>query len=302
MLTTPSVLCPIDFSEASRGALRYAAAIAEHFYVDLTVLTVDDPFMVDATAAAMDEHWLEQQTQAALETFVHDTFASRRPELPAIRTRIATGRPAAEILRVADDTHADVIVMGTHGTSGVRKMMFGSVTERVLRETHLPVVVTPATDPGPESLEAWKKTLTTVLVPVDLSAWTTQQVAVGRGLAEALGTDIVLLHVLDDADEEHRLHAHQTLDAMIHTLPAALRPAMTLGTGDAAPEIARVARQRNAGVIVMGLHASPGIRHRVGAVTYALLCQTPALVLAWPPARMAGTTLASRKASEVVVI
>jgi universal stress protein A len=285
MATTPSVLCPIDFSEASRGALRYAAALAEHFFARLIVLTVEDPFLTEAAAAAIDEHWLEQQTRAGLTTFVEDTFRTRPPNVAELKTEIAIGRPAAEILRIAADAHADVIVMSTHGTSGVRKMVFGSVTEHVLRDTQVPVVVTPATDPGPASLEDWRRSLKTVLVPVDLSAWSPQQVAVARGLAEALGTEIVFAHVLADDHPDRRLQAHQQLDAIIRGVPASLRPAMTMGIGDAATEIARIARQRHANVIVMGLHTSPGIRHRMGRVTYALLCQTPTLVLAWPPAR-----------------
>jgi nucleotide-binding universal stress UspA family protein len=211
----------------------------------------------------------------------------------------AIGRPAAEILRLAADTHADVIVMSTHGATGVRKMMFGSVTEHVLRETPIPVLVTPASDPGPASLDEWKQTLHTVLVPVDLSAWTPQQVAVARGLAEALETEIVIAHVLPDGDPDERLAAHRQLNAIIHGIPATLRPSMTIAVGDAAREIAHIASTRNADVIVMGLHTAPGIRHRMGRVTYQLLCQAPTLVLAWPPARTHSGLTAERKASYV---
>ena len=51
-MTGPSVLCPVDFSEPSRAALVYAAAIADHFAVRLTVLAVDDPLLAEATANA----------------------------------------------------------------------------------------------------------------------------------------------------------------------------------------------------------------------------------------------------------
>jgi nucleotide-binding universal stress UspA family protein len=264
-MTRPSVLCPVDFSDASRGALRYAAALAAHFYANLIVLTVNDPEINDVAV------------------FVDKTFGATRPLVPEIRLETASGLPAVEILRLANETHADVIVMSTHGAHGVRTML-GSVAERVLRDTRVPVVVTPAADPGPRSLEEWKESLKRILIPVDLSAWTPQQVAIGRGLAEALGTELIFLHVLEEADADRRLAAHAELNRIIHDTAPALRPAMTLAVGDPASQIARVARARAADLIVMGLHTSGDARPSMGHVTYSVLCQSPALVIAWPPA------------------
>jgi nucleotide-binding universal stress UspA family protein len=301
MFDRPLVLCPTDFSQPSRGALRYAGALAEHFYADLMVLAVDDPFLTAAAAAAMDQHFLERQTRAALTAFVNETFAIRRPQVPAVREHMVTGRPADEILRCADAFKADVIVMSTHGASGLQKTVFGSVTERVLRHTFLPVLVTPAADAGPESLEAWRAHIHRVLVPVDFSDWTPQQVAIASGLAEALGSQVLFAHVMPERGGPSRLDVHQKLDAMIHSAPVRLRPAMTIGRGDAAAEIARIARDRQADLIVMGLHSSSTRRQHMGHITYALLCETPSLVLAWPPARP-GTTLVTKRAKDVVIV
>jgi nucleotide-binding universal stress UspA family protein len=296
MSVPPSVLCPVDFSDASRGALRYAVALAEHFYAGVTVLTVDDPFLADAAAAALGPAWMNQQTQQSLEKFVQDAFPTRKPRLHGLRLVVETGQPAAEILRVAREAQTDVIVMSTHGVSGVRKMMFGSVTERVLRDTVIPVIVTPAADAGPDSLEEWRAGLKAVLVPVDLSAWTPRQVGIARGLAEALDTRLVFAHVLEPfpghldervaahADMTRRAHVHVALCELIESIPARLRPAMTIGLGDPATELTRIAHQFSAGVIVMGLHSAPERGHRMGTVTYRLLCQAPTVVLAWPPA------------------
>jgi nucleotide-binding universal stress UspA family protein len=287
----------VDFSDASRGALRYAAALAEHFYADLTVLTVDDPFLADAAEAALGAKWLEQQTRQALEKFVEDGFPTRNPQLRHRRLVVETGQPAAVILRVAGETEADAIVMSTHGMSGVRKMMFGSVTERVLRDTRVPVIVTPATNPGPASLEEWKNGLEAILVPVDLSPWTNQQVQIAQGLADALDTRLIFAHVLEPlrsppggeriaahADAARRAHAHRRLSELIESVPARLRPTMTIGAGDPAAELTRMAIEFAAGAIVMGLHSAPERGRRMGTVTYRLLCQTPVLVIAWPPA------------------
>jgi nucleotide-binding universal stress UspA family protein len=297
MSNPPSVLCPVDFSNASRGALRYAAALAEHFYAGIIVLTVDDRFLTDAAATALGEGWMNVQTRQALDKFVDDAFPAGRPKLPEWRLTVATGEPAAEILRVAREASPDAIIMSTHGVSGMRKMMFGSVTERVLRDTAIPVIVTPAADPGPDSLEQWREGLQAILVPVDLSPWTPQQVRIAQGVAEAFDTRLIVAHVLEPlharlgneriaahADAERRALAHQRLSELIASLPARLRPAMTIGVGNPATELARIAREFSAGAIVMGLHSAPEIGRRMGTVTYRLLCQAPVLVIAWPPA------------------
>jgi nucleotide-binding universal stress UspA family protein len=258
------VLCPVDFSDASRGALRYAAAIAEHFYAVLTVLSVNDSAVND------------------LAVFVDSTFSKRRPLVEELQLETANGLPPVEILRVANERQADVIVMSTHGLHGPRTML-GSVTERVLRETAVPVIVTPATDAGPSSVEEWTRSLRRVLVPVDLSPWTPQQVAIGRGIAEALDLELLFLHVLGDTDCDRRLAAHAQLDHLIHETPASLRPALTLAVGEPAAQIARVAKERAVDLIVMALHTSTDPRKGMGHVTYGVLCSTPTLVVACPP-------------------
>jgi nucleotide-binding universal stress UspA family protein len=296
MISRPSVLCPVDFSEASRGALRYAAAVCQHFYAELTIVTVDDPLLTDAAAAAMGPSWLPAQTRQDLEQFIVETFAGPLPSLPDTPLDVRVGRPAPQILQSAMAHRADLLVMSTHGTSGIRKLVFGSTTERVLRETHLPVLVTPPDDPGPQSLRELRPRIRHVLVPVDLSDRTALQLRVAQGLAEALDASLVLTHVRESirgrayaaalvahASAERREHTDRALKAIVDTIPARLKAEVVTGAGDPASEIARVARERNAGIIVMGLHSTRGGGPRIGSVTYRLLCNRPPLVLALPP-------------------
>ncbi|HUE88838.1 MAG TPA: universal stress protein [Vicinamibacterales bacterium] len=67
-------------------------------------------------------------------------------------------------------------------------------------------------------------------------------------------------------------------------MPARLRPSMSIGVGDPARELARMAAEFSVGAIVMGLHSEPERGRRMGSVTYRLLCHAPVLVVAWPPA------------------
>ena len=296
MVRRPLVFCPVDFSDASRGALRYAATLAEHFQASLTVLTVDDPLLADAVRATRGEGWQSAQSHQQLETFVKDTFRHRQPQLPELRLTLATGKPAPEILRAASDRHADLIVMSSHGASGFRKLMFGSTTERVLRETRIPTLITPATDTGPDNLEDVKTAIRTVLVPVDLTAVTGTQVRIARGLAEALDASIVLAHIMEPVvarpeqeslvprlNRERRRVRSATLSRLKDSLPPRLRSEIVFGYGDPAEEIARIARERGAGAVVMGLHSADHSGPRMGSVTYRVLCQVPSLIVALPP-------------------
>ncbi|HEX2453374.1 MAG TPA: universal stress protein [Vicinamibacterales bacterium] len=291
------VLCPIDFSDPSRAALRYARAIAGHFEARLTVVTVNDPLLTEVAELRMGSSWMAEDAERELRRFVAETFEHSAPSSAEIRFEVAEGKPAPEILRVARERGCDLIVMGTHGMTGVRKMFFGSTTERVLRETGVPVLLTPAAQVGPLTLDDVKRAVRRVLAPVDLSPATAHQVQVASGLAEALDAPLLLLSViqpvhfplpahvsLPSVDAERRTRAEQLLERLVSTMPSRVRTEALVAYGNPAEEIAKTARDRHAGLIVMGLHASPLAGPRMGSVTYRVLCLAPTLVLALPPA------------------
>ncbi len=296
MARSPAVLCPVDFSVASRGALRHAAAVAQHFQAQLTVLTVNDPLVSEAAEMRFGTQWLPRDTEHELRRFVDDTFGGPPPVLN-LQVAVATGKAAPEILRVAREHSHDLIVMSSHGLTGIRKMFFGATTERVLRETNVPVLVTPPVDKGPVSLEELAAQVGRMLAPVDLTDATARQVMVARGLAEALSVPLLLAHVIEpvrvpgrpdapfpSVNVERRSRADHKLDALLATLPPRIRPEALTLYGDPAEEIAKLAQDRQVGLIVMGLHASPVGGPRMGSVTYRVLCLTRTLVLALPPA------------------
>src|SRR5262245_34239973 len=169
MTPVRSVLCPVDLSEASSGALRYAAAVAGHLQAELVVLTVTDPLLTEAAELSGALEGLPDAINKELRRFVDKTFEGVSVAPKSVRYQLATGKPAVEILRVAKSTPAALIVMSTHGLTGVRKLFFGSTTKRVLRETTVPVLLTPAHDHGPARPEDVRKAVKRVLVPVDLS-------------------------------------------------------------------------------------------------------------------------------------
>jgi nucleotide-binding universal stress UspA family protein len=299
MNVRPSILCPVDFSDPSAGALRYAAAIATHFATRLIVLTVEDPLLTEAVDLGTGVRWNPDDSRHELEQFAARTFGPDSPTLASLEYDVAVGKPAGEILRVARERSCDLIVISTHGLTGMRKLFFGSTTERVLRETTRPVLVTPSVDPGPISLDDAKRLIRRVMVPVDLSSGSRHQAVVAAGLAEAVGVPLILLHVIEpvrsplaarlhlaSVEANRRAVADEGLEAIVAALPPRVHTEALLVYGDPAEELAKVVRDRQAGLVVIGLHGSPLLGPRMGSVTYRMLCLSPTLVLALPPDRV----------------
>jgi nucleotide-binding universal stress UspA family protein len=297
MASHPSILCPIDFSSASRVALRYAGAVAEHFRAELSVLTVNDPLLIEMAEMRLGASWMAEDAERELRHALAETFEHRGAAPVDVRFEVAAGKPAPEILRVARERESDLIVMGTHGLTDVRKMFFGSTAERVLRETSVPVLLAPAVETGPQHPDDVKRTIRRVLVPVDLGEATPKQVQVASEVAAALDAALLLTYVVEpyryplpahislpSVDAERRSRAERALEDLVATIPAHVKPEALVAYGDAAEEIAKVAHDRKIGLIVMGLHASPLAGPRMGSVTYRVLCLAPTLVLALPPA------------------
>ena len=209
---------------------------------------------------------------------------------------MAVGKPAQQILQVAREKAADLIVMSTHGLTGVRKMFFGSTTERVLRETTIPVLATPPIDGGPKSVADIQPLIGRVLVPVDLSEASLHQMQVARAVSEAFSVPLLVTYVVEPVrsplakklhlpsiELERKTRAEDALAELLATVPRQLRPEALVAYGDPAEEISKVARDRRAGLLVIGLNGSPMLGPRMGSVTYRVLCLTSSLVLALPP-------------------
>lgn len=294
-----SVLCPIDFSAASLGALRYAAGIAERFDGQLTVMTVEDPLLASMDKAA-GEPWHGGETRRELSRVVADVLGRRSGTLGET-LEVASGRPADEILRLANERPCDLIVMSTHGLTGRRRLFFGATTERVLRSSTVPVLVTRPDDPGPETADQIGALVNRILVPVDLDASAGHTVHVAAGLAPVFKSPLLVVHVVEPArlpfprraeapklDRERRAQADQVLDGLASEVLPGVVAETLVAYGDAPEEIAKIAHDRHAGLIVMPIRGEGD--NRIGAVAYRVLSLAPAVVLVLP-----GSVSAQRK-------
>jgi nucleotide-binding universal stress UspA family protein len=152
------ILVPTDFSAASDAALVFARDLAGQFGASLELLHVfEDPFLSGAFVGD-GTVMMPADLRQALETAAREQLASRHTahagSLPGSSAELVLGSAAKGIVERAAETHADLIVMGTHGRSGLGHLLIGSVAERVVRTARVPVL----TVPDPERLAATQKT------------------------------------------------------------------------------------------------------------------------------------------------
>ena len=203
-----SILCPVDFSEHSVQALRLAVGLAGRDQARLTVLTVNDPLLVDAAAVQYGPDYVGQEAEKALRGLFHSLVPLLPGWVPGPQFVVRTGIPDAEILACATEHQGDLIVMGTHGLGGYRKIFFGSVTERVLRKSPLPVFAVPLTA---QPLVVFSDrapifNLAGVMAPVDFGPDSERQIRVAAEVAHDFATSLLLVHVVAQTRAHGGLH------------------------------------------------------------------------------------------------
>ena len=136
MLAIRRILHPTDFSDSSQTAFEVACALARDYDAELVLCHVEPwPAVPVVEGIALDLPVEDPDADVS-------RLADIRPEDPTVRVvrRLRRGEPAAEILTVAADVAADLIVMGTHGRGGLSRLVLGSVAEMVMRKAPCPVL------------------------------------------------------------------------------------------------------------------------------------------------------------------
>ena len=269
MLTIRRILCSVDFSDFSRRALDLAFALAARSGAEITALHVtaasfppmaafpEIPALFPLDAAVME------RLGAELASFV---APSRTPDV-ALRTVVAEGAPVTTILREAEAQGADLIVMGTHGVGGFERWVLGSVAEKVLRKAPCPVLTVAKARQEPFPLDPGR--FAEVVCAVDLSEGSPRTLATAVSMSQSSGAHLTLLYVLEDALQEETAVAHAGLDLSAyraqrcHEARQRLRAlAKDVGcvhdeivrTGTPYREILALAKEREAGLVVVGVH------------------------------------------------
>jgi len=186
------VLCPVDFSEASRHAVEQATAIAGWYRARLNVLNVYDPIVMPVPGLLAPADRASESELRRVRDQANALVQASSDAGINVDVAVDVGQPAALILERAADLPADLLVMGTHGTSGFEHLLLGSVTEKVLRKAPCPVLTVP-----PRALVTSQFPFTRVLCAIDFSEWSSAALELASSLAQESGAALELLHVLE---------------------------------------------------------------------------------------------------------
>jgi nucleotide-binding universal stress UspA family protein len=134
------ILVPLDFSDCSKKALQYAVPFARQFGATLSLLYVIQPYYPVSEMVPMDGELFEQRMR---ETSEAEMAALRKSLDPALKpsATIRSGTPHVEIVRAARNLKCDLIILSTHGRTGLSHVLMGSTAERVVRHANCPVLV-----------------------------------------------------------------------------------------------------------------------------------------------------------------
>jgi glycine betaine transporter len=134
------ILVPIDFSECSSKALQYALPFAQQFDATVLLLHVCEPFIPMPEMSAVDVGLIQAQVRESSQRQLRELQVSL-PEEVTCEATIRLGRPFVEIVQAAKDLDADLIIISTHGRTGISHVLLGSTAERVAQRADCPVMI-----------------------------------------------------------------------------------------------------------------------------------------------------------------
>ena len=281
------ILHPTDFSPGAGVAFDRAVEIARRYGAELHLISVSEHFGADPIRGALesrvDDDAFTNQNNIAVERNLSEQAASV-PDLRIVTRRISGTDVAAEILRYADASDPDIIVLGTHGRRGFRRMIAGSVGMEVARRALRPTLLCPGdVRTKPEDLR------TRILVPVDFSEHSLLSLAYARRLVGAAGGTVDVLHVLEQPSfpsfykasiELHIGSTDELIEPARRELEAVSRSVDDLDIntrvevryGHVADEILRYAEEIDATLLVVSTHGNTGLtRFFLGSVSDRLI-------------------------------
>lgn len=290
------VLWPTDLSECAEAALPHAASWCRRHGARLHALHVGafderDPFDPAHHVEEPDAMW--SRMQAFMEVEVREALARVGALDLEVRTTAVRGDPAKGILRTVDEAGIDLLVMGTHGRSGIRSLLIGSVTEEVLHEAPCPVLAVRRREPEEPPMPPSR-----VVVPLDFSPYAAPAVRIAREIAAPFHASLLLLHVVEEVIVpefyfpaappflgDARLHekAERRLrEVFLEAGGPTAQVEYHVLEGRAALDIARFAKESGADLIVLPTHGLSGVdRLLLGSTADKVLrrAQCPVFVL-----------------------
>ena len=282
-LSLRNLLFPTDFSETSQSALPYVQALAQWYGAKVFLLHAVPaeaplPMPMESLPLALNAAW--RQAKRHMEEFLDDN------SLPAVPHQgLLEQGEFWDVVSGTIRTHSiDMIVLGTHGRTGFKKLLLGSMAEQIFRRASCPVLtIGPHASTHPASVNDWKH----ILFATDFSPASLHALHYALSLAEENQADLTLLHMVPLVPLQQQNQVRENMQKRLQALvsPDALAwctPHYDVRFDFAIDGILSAAKETHADVIVMGVHTARAPRvvcHMPWAAAYEVVCQAPCPVL-----------------------
>ena len=253
------ILLATDFSHESQNALKCAISLAKRYESKLflahaisgaaSLPTADVwPALPDVEQRDAEKSMAQLEQSKDLQSLPHEVV-------------MQTGETWEVLSRLVSDQNIDLIVMGTHGSGGIDKLMLGSTAEKVVRHATCPVLTV-----GPRVRWLSLERFGNILYATDFSSGSLRALNYALSLAEEDRAELTMLHVIEnnptsDAEliEWKRRDGERLSQLVASEIDLPSHPEMEVEVGDPAEEVVRLADARNADLIVMGSHPSGAV-------------------------------------------
>jgi nucleotide-binding universal stress UspA family protein len=288
MLPLSKILAPVDFSERSVAAVRYARKLACHFHAELTLLHVLPSISYEMGGfefggVVMTEAFTDRLAQARgdLEEFLRDELAGQK-----VLRVVLEGDPAQKIVEYAHSEHASLIVIPTHGYGPFRRFLLGSVAAKVLHDAECPVLTGVHIEEG-AVLEAVAPRK--IVCAVDLSPQSAKALAWADQMSQEFQSQLTVVHAMplaeshseESFDPEWRSTVEDRIREKMNELVTGTHTTTSLliESGNPAEVVADTVQQFNADLVVIGRSEAAGMFGRLRTNAYAIIRQSPCPVV-----------------------
>jgi nucleotide-binding universal stress UspA family protein len=285
------VLFATDFSACADRAMGYALALAGAWKAELAVVTVLELYPGMDPDYTVNKMYLDHLRAEANRHLVAVQARAKAAGQP-ITTRIEVGIPSQALQTVAQTINADLLVVGTHGRTGLDHVLIGSTAERVVRVSPCPVLAVKADKDGAGAVAT--TAIKRIVVPIDLSTCSLDALEYAVQFAKPLGAALTILHAMEPVAygldfslshakewKEQRDYLEKRLNLLSACVTAhGIQADHVLKPGLPADSIASYATQQGFDLMIMGTHGRRGISHvLLGSIAGAMLRHAPCPVL-----------------------
>ncbi len=289
MLSLPRIIAPVDFSERSPGAARYAGRLACHFHSELTLLHVfgSNAYELGAyefTSPVSGALYTEQRSRAEK---LLDNFLPGELRNMNVRRVVLTGDPAGEIVEFAHSERASLIVIPTHGYGPFRRFILGSVAAKILHDADCPVFTgIHIPDAPPDDPRSFRR----ILCAVDFCPQSEKALKWASDFASEFHAQLTVAHITPSLEGRFGEYfdpdwrgclaqsAREKLQAMLKSVGTHADILVT--DGNSIPSaVSSAALQLEADLVVIGRGSSSGLLGRLRTNAYSIIRQAPCPVV-----------------------